>query len=147
MSNSDNPNAGSDDAGSSASVVGQASGLFRSLTQLIATLVTLAQTRLELLTVELQEEVQRAAALALYGFVALLAAMLGLFFGAFTIVFIYWDTHRILAAGLVTLTFFALAAIAVFALLAKIRAQPRFLDATLSELKKDTESLRDRTHE
>ena len=38
-----------------------AGGLLRSLTRMLATLVALAQTRLELLTTELQEEVQRAA--------------------------------------------------------------------------------------
>lgn len=124
--------------------LGQASGLLRSLSQVLATLVTLAQTRLELLTVELQEEVQRAASLAMVGFVALLAAVLGLLFGGLTVVFIFWDTHRVLAASLVTLVFFAVAGAAVGMLMAKLRAQRRPLDATLSELKKDAESLRAR---
>ena len=38
-----------------------AMGLFRSMGNLAATLVGIAHTRLELLTTELQEEVQRAA--------------------------------------------------------------------------------------
>ncbi len=120
---------------------GAATGLFRSLTNLVATLVTLAQTRLELLTTELQEEVQRAAGLVVWALVAMLAGMMGLIFGGLTVVFLYWDTHRVLAALLVTAALFAFAAIAVFMLVAKINARPRFLDATLTELAKDATSL------
>jgi len=129
----------------SAPAPGAATGLFRSLTTLVATLLTVAQTRLELLTTELQEEVQRAAGLVVWAFVALLAGMIGLFMGALTIVFIYWDTHRVLAAVLATCAFFFFAGIAVSILMLKINARPRFLDATLTELAKDGESLRNRT--
>ncbi len=142
MSN-DAPEADDGSAGSE-HIAGPATSLFRSLTDFVATLVSLVQTRVELLTTELQEEVQRAAVLVVYAFVALLAAMIGLLFGALTVVFIYWDTHRVLAALLVTVAFFVLAVTAVLILLAKVRAQPRMLDATLSELKKDAARLRDR---
>src|SRR5690242_18711881 len=100
---------------------GLASGLFRSITQFVASLVTLTQTRLELLTTELREEIQRVASLAVYAFIALLAAMLGLFFLGLAIVIVYWDTHRVLAAWLVTATFFSLAVIAVVTLVLKTR--------------------------
>ena len=123
---------------------GLASGLFRSITQFVASLVTLTQTRLELLTTELREEVQRVASLAVYAFIALLAAMLGLFFLGLAIVIVYWDTHRVMAAWLVTATFFSLAIIAVVTLVLKTRNQPPILDATLNELKKDAAQLRER---
>lgn len=123
---------------------GLASGLFRSVTQFVASLVALTQTRLELLTTELQEEVQRVASLAVYAFIALLAAMLGLFFFGLAIVIVYWDTHRVLAAWLVTAAFFALAIIAIVTLVVKAKTQPPILDATLSELKKDAAQLRER---
>ena len=120
---------------------GAATGLFRSLSNLFATLVTLAQTRLELLTTELHEEVQHAVGVAIWAFVVLLAAMIGLILGGLTIVFVYWDTHRVLAATLVTAAFFAVALVAALVLIAKINARPRFLDATLTELARDSESL------
>jgi uncharacterized membrane protein YqjE len=123
---------------------GAASGLFKSLTGLVATLVAIAQTRLELLTTELQEEVQRAAGLVVWAFVALLSAMIGLFLAGLTIVFVYWETNRVLAALLVTGGFFVIAAIAVLILIAKVNARPRFLDATLTELARDGESLKER---
>ena len=121
---------------------GTTTGLFKSLSRLVATLVTIVQTRLELLTTELQEEVHRAATLVLWALIALFTAIIGLFIGGLTIVFVYWDTHRVLASILVTAAFFVFAGIAVFILMLKIQAHKRFLDATLTELAKDTEALR-----
>jgi uncharacterized membrane protein YqjE len=106
--------------------------------------VSIAHTRVELLTTELQEEVQRAAGLVIWAFVALLSAMIGLFLGGLTIVFVYWETNRVLAALLVTGGFFLVAAIAILVLLAKVNSRPRFLDATLTELARDSESLKNR---
>jgi uncharacterized membrane protein YqjE len=123
---------------------GAATGLFRSLTNLAATLVALAQTRLELLTTELQEEVQRTVGLVIWSFIALLAVMIGLILGGLAIVFVYWDTHRVLAAVLVAAVFFVIAAIAILVLLAKVNGRPRFLDATLTELSRDSDSLKTR---
>ncbi len=117
-------------------------GLFRSLGNLAATLVGIAYTRLELLTTELQEEVQRAAHLLLWAAVALLAGMLALFLGALTVIFYFWETHRLLASLLITALFAGLAVLAVGMLVAKLRAKPPILEATLTELARDREQLR-----
>ncbi len=130
------------DGQSSGAQPGAATGLFGSLSRLMGTLVAIVQTRLELLTTELQEEVHRAATLVLWALIALFTAIIGLFLGGLTIVFVYWDTHRVLAAVLVTTAFFVLAAIAVLILMLKIQAHKRFLDTTLTELAKDSEALR-----
>jgi uncharacterized membrane protein YqjE len=95
-----------------------AMGLLRSVGNLGATLVGIAHTRLQLLTTELQEEVQRAAHVLLWAAVALLAGMLAVFLGALTVIFYFWDTHRLLASLLVTGSLFALAGVAVVVLLA-----------------------------
>jgi len=135
------------DSGSSAGAEsryasGAATGLFRSLRNLLATLLTIAQTRLELLTTELQEEVQRAVGMVVWAFVALVFALIGLLFGGLTIVFAYWETHRVLASILVTGGFLTLAIVAALVLMAKINERPRFLDATLTELSRDREALK-----
>jgi uncharacterized membrane protein YqjE len=119
-----------------------AMGLLSSLGNLAATLVGIAHTRLQLLTTELQEEVQRAAQVLIWSAIALLAGMLAVFLGALTVIFYYWDTHRLLASLLVTGAFFALALIAVTVLMAKLRVKPQLLDATLNELKRDHQHLR-----
>jgi uncharacterized membrane protein YqjE len=119
-----------------------AMGLFRSLGNLAATLVGIAHTRLELLTTELQEEVQRAAHVLLWAAVAMLAAMLAAFLGALTIIFYFWETHRLLAALLVTGSFAAVAVLAMLIMFSKLHSKPPLLDATLTELARDREQLR-----
>lgn len=120
---------------------GPISGLFRSLAHLLATAVGIAQTRLELLSTELQEEVHRVAEIMLWATVALLAGGVGLFMLALVVIFIFWDTHRMLASVAVTGVFFVIAATAGLVLRAKVRGKPPMLDATLAELKKDRASL------
>jgi uncharacterized membrane protein YqjE len=117
-------------------------GLFHSLNNFIATLVAIAHTRLQLLTTELQEEVQEVAQLLIWSFVALFAAMMALFLGALTVIFVFWDTHRILAALIMTALFLAIAAAGALMLRRRLRSKPPMLDATLAELAKDRDQLR-----
>jgi uncharacterized membrane protein YqjE len=120
---------------------GPVSGLFHSLAHLLATAIGVAQTRLEPLSTELQEEMHRVAEIMLWATVALLAAGVGLFMLAFVVIIVFWDTPRILASIAVTSVFFLIAAIAALMLRAKVRSKPPLLDATLAELKKDRVSL------
>ncbi|HKE45580.1 MAG TPA: phage holin family protein [Steroidobacteraceae bacterium] len=121
-----------------------ASGLFRSLSNLLATLVELAQTRFELLTTEIQEEIQRAATLLIWGSIALLASGIGVFFVGITIIVAFWDTHRLAAAIAVTGTVIAIMVIAIVVLRTQIRSRRRLMDATRSELEKDRQQFSDR---
>jgi uncharacterized membrane protein YqjE len=120
---------------------GPVGGLFTSIAQLLATVVGIAQTRIELLSTELQEEVHRVAEIAILSAVALLAAGAGLFLLALAVILVFWDTHRVAASIGVTLTFFLIAVLAAFVLRAKVRRKPPLLDATLAELKKDRAHL------
>jgi uncharacterized membrane protein YqjE len=123
---------------------GPVGGLFASIAQLLATAVGIAQTRLELLTTELQEEIHRVAEIMVYSAIALLAAGVGLFLLALVVIFVFWDTHRMAASIAVTSTFFLIAVVAALVLRAKVRAKPPMLDATIAELKKDRASLMSR---
>jgi uncharacterized membrane protein YqjE len=123
---------------------GPLGGLVHSLTQVVATLVAMAQTRLELLTTELQEEIQRAALVLLWAFVALFAAGIGLFLLALAAIFAYWETHRVLVSVLLTLTFFGIAAFAALYLRKLLRSRLRMLEGTLGELARDKQYLDER---
>ena len=127
-----------DDAGAE---LGPIQGFFRSLGNLLATLVGIAHTRLELLSTEIQQEVHRAAQILVWTLVALLAAGIGLFLAALVTIFVFWDSHRIVASVAVTIAFFVIAAVAGVVVRAKIRSKPRLLEATLNELAKDREGL------
>lgn len=120
---------------------GAVSGVLRSFAQLLATAIGIAQTRLELLTTELQEEVHRVAEIMVWTAVAMLAAGVGLFLLALVVIFVFWDTHRVVASVAVTAAFFLISAVALLVLRAKVRGKPPMLDATIAELKKDRETL------
>lgn len=120
---------------------GPVSGLFKSISNLFATLIAIAQTRVELLTTELQAEVQRSGEIIVWTLIALLAATMALLWIAIFIVVLFWDSHRVLA-GLSVIAFFSVIAVtAGFVLRAKIRGKPRLLEATRAELAKDREQL------
>lgn len=125
-------------------VRGPLNGLLDSLTKVMATVLAMAQTRLELLTTEVQEEIRRGAGALLWAFVALFAAGIGLFMAALALVFVFWDSHRVLVSVLVTLMFFVVALVAVWRLRRMTRSKPRLLDATLSELQQDRTALEER---
>jgi uncharacterized membrane protein YqjE len=120
---------------------GPVSSLLGSLARVLGTVLGIAQTRLELLSTELQQEVSQAAQMLLWAFVAVFAAGTGLFLGGLVLIFAFWDTHRLLAAVLVMGFFFLLAVVAVLVLRAKVRSRGRLFEATLAEFAKDREQL------
>ena len=118
-------------------------GLFDSVKSLLSTLVAIAHNRLELLSTELHEEVERVALLLLWGAVALFFAFLAVVFIAVLILVAFWDS-RVLTASLLAVSFFALALIAALVARHQLAAKPRPFDATLNELAKDREQLKPR---
>jgi uncharacterized membrane protein YqjE len=119
-------------------------GLLQSLNQLLATLVAIVHTRLELLTTELQEEVRQVGAILLWAFVAAFAAMMGLFLIALAVIFVFWDTHRLAAALAMVAMFIGVAVAAGLILRHKLNTKPPLLDDTLAELAKDRDQLKAR---
>jgi uncharacterized membrane protein YqjE len=121
---------------------GPISGLLRSLARLGSTFVAIVHTRFELLTTELQQEMYRVAEIMVWTVIAILSAGIGLFLAALVVVFVFWDTHRLLASVCVTVTFFAIAVIALLVLSAKVKGRPKLLEGTLSELANDASQLK-----
>jgi uncharacterized membrane protein YqjE len=115
--------------------------VFDSVRQLLAQIVALVRLRLELITNELAAEVQRAARVLVWAFVALLFGALGLLLGAFTLIIALWEQSRVLASVLVTCSFFGIAGFAVWNFWRGINARPRLLEATLDELSRDRDAL------
>jgi uncharacterized membrane protein YqjE len=122
--------------------VGPIGGLIASVRNAVATLVAIAQTRLEIISTELDEQIGRAANLLLWAFVALLAAGIGLFVGALVLIFAFWDTHRLLVSLLVMGFFMLLSGVAALVLRAKLAQRPPLFGATIAELSRDRDHLR-----
>jgi uncharacterized membrane protein YqjE len=112
-------------------------GMIASLQRLFATLLLLARSRLELVSVEVEEQVAYAANLLVWSMAAIACASLGAFFLGATIIIACWDRYRLLAAVLVTavLTLLALGAVAIVR--SRLRDRPRFLAATIEEFSRD----------
>jgi uncharacterized membrane protein YqjE len=116
-------------------------GLFDSAKALLATLIAIAHTRVELLSTELHEEVGRVALLLLWGAMALFFVFLAIAFLALVILIAFWDDRRLLVATLMAGLFLVLAVVAGFKARYQIAAKPRPFDASLNELAKDREAL------
>lgn len=119
-------------------------GLFDSLKVLAASLVAIAHTRLELLSTELEEERVWLVSTLAWALAALFCAGLAIVLAAVWVVAVFWDTHRLLALGVLTGGFFLATVLAALVVLAKIRAKPRLFAGSLAELSKDHEQLRRR---
>ena len=119
-----------------------ATSLLRSLVQLGGSLLATTLTRVDLLTTEVSENVERGVRILLWGFVAALSAVLALLLAGVTLIIWFWDTYRMGAAVGVTLLFAALAAVAAAVVRIRMRDKPRLLDATRSELRRDLAALR-----
>lgn len=132
-------------AGDGEAPLGPVRRLIASVSGLLATAISMGRTRLELLTIEVREEVQRAAGLLAWALVAVLAGAAGVVFAGLSVIFAFWDTHRILAAVLVTAAFVGLAAAAALTVRSRMQSRPAFLRATLAELARDEEQLRGRS--
>ena len=116
-------------------------GLLDSLRRMLATLLALAATRLELVTTELEEEMHRLARLLLWSLASLLAASLALLLGAATIIVACWDSYRLAAAGGLTALFTVAALVGWWMVRRQLRERPPLLAATRQELERDQAAL------
>lgn len=123
---------------------GRSGGLFDSVRTLANTLLAIAQTRLELLSTELEEERLRLSSMLVWTLVALFCAGLGVVFATMVFVIALWDTNRLLAVGIPAILFLLGAVVAWLIVLGKARAKPRLFAASLAELSKDREQLNPR---
>lgn len=115
--------------------------LARNLAQLGASSLLLARQRLELASLDVEEELLRIGLLLAGALVTALMLALALSAAAATIVIYFWEGARLAAAIGVT-GFFTLAGVLmVWRLVSALRNKPRFLAATLAELDKDGQRL------
>jgi uncharacterized membrane protein YqjE len=120
---------------------GRAEGLLESLRNLARTFVALVQTRIEIFASEIDEERARLARIAVLAAFAALCIGLAVVLVVFLLVVLFWEMNRVLAIGALA-GFFAVCALAAsLALSSAIRQRPKFLAATLAELRKDEKEL------
>src|SRR6185295_19519222 len=82
-------------------------GLLASLRKLGSTFLELLQTRLELIATEIEEERTRLIRLLILSAVAGFFLALGIVVLTFFIIVLAWDTHRVLATGILAVLYLA----------------------------------------
>src|SRR5262245_25220019 len=114
--------------------------LLESARTMLADVISLGQTRFELFSVELREELARIATLLIGGLAALVLALLGIAFAAFALIVAVDPQYRLLTVCLVAVGFFAAAALLGWTVLRFARIKRRAFGATLAELRRDYEA-------
>ncbi len=117
-------------------------GLLDSAQTLLAGVLSLARTRLELFGTELQEQLTRLFFALLCAVMVLLLGAHAAMFAGIALILSLGEEYRAPAAGAIALVFLALAAAAGWTLRGLIRAEPRPFDASLTELERDYQALR-----
>ena len=115
--------------------------LLLSIKNLVSTGTSIAQTRLELISVDVQ--IARTKLISLLAMIV--SALFFLFFGlvmlALFIVIYSWESDRMLALGLLTSAFLLIGLILTLLVMQSMRTMPRLFEASIAELAKDRESL------
>ena len=115
--------------------------LLSSIKNLVATGASIAKTRLELLSVD----VQIARIQFLQSFVMIVSALFFLFFGllmlALLIVIYNWESDRLMALSLLAGAFLSIGMILAALVIQSLRTMPKLFEASITELAKDTEAL------
>jgi uncharacterized membrane protein YqjE len=115
--------------------------LLSSIKNLAATGASIAQTRLELLSVDVQ--IARSKFISLL--VMIVCALFFLFFGlvmlSLLIVIYSWESDRMLALSLLTSGFITIGLILAILIVRSLRTMPKLFEASIAELAKDREDL------
>ncbi|MBU3628563.1 phage holin family protein [Polynucleobacter sp. AP-Reno-20A-A9] len=115
--------------------------ILSSIKGLASTGASIAQTRLELLSVDVQ--IARSKFISLLAMIV--SALFFLFFGlvmlALLIVIYSWESDRMLALGLLTGAFLSVGLILAALILQSLRKMPKLFEASIAELAKDREAL------
>jgi len=115
--------------------------LLLSIKNLVSTGASIAQTRLELISVDVK--IARTQLISLL--IMIVSALFFLFFGlvmlALFIVIYSWESDRMMALGLFTSAFLLIGLILALLVMQSMRTMPKLFEASIAELAKDRESL------
>lgn len=118
-------------------------GLLQSIKHLAGSVLAAAQTRLEILATEIEEERLRLEQLLLLTLAAAFCLGMALVLSVAFVVIYFWDTHRLLTVAVFAAAFLAAAAAFGGILRAKVQTRPKPFPVTRDELAKDGAMLRE----
>jgi len=101
-----------------------------------------AQDRIELFTVELQEEKFRLIQTFVWISAAIFMGMMTITFASLTLVYLFWDSSRLAVLGGLTVLYAGALAVIIIAFRGYIARQPSPFAATLHEIEEDRACIR-----
>lgn len=113
-----------------------------AIRRLTASLVESGETRLRLAVLELEEERERLFVMLLLSGIALMLICFGIGLAILLVVVAFWDTHRLLAIALSGGILLVLGGLIAWRVKV-IASQRSLLRSTLSNLSRDSDSLKD----
>lgn len=117
-------------------------GLLDTLRTLGDSLLGSLHDRLELISVEVQEEKHRLIRTFVWISAAIFTGMMAIAFASLTLVVYFWDTARVAALGSLTLCYTAALVAIILALRRHLAHQPGPFAATLEEFQEDRACIR-----
>lgn len=115
-------------------------GLFDAFKNTAALALDAAQTRLELLSLEIEEERVRLSALVVLALVALFFLGLAIVFAALLLVAVW--PHPVWVFGTLAAVFLAAGTALAVRALRNVKTKPRVFETSVAELRKDRDHLR-----
>ncbi len=115
--------------------------LLSSIKNLVATGASIVQTRLELLSIDVQIARSKFISLLVMIVCALFFLFIGLVMLALLIVIYSWEADRMMALGLLTGAFLTIGLILALLIVQSLRTMPQLFEASITELAKDHEAL------
>ncbi|HET6619501.1 MAG TPA: phage holin family protein [Dongiaceae bacterium] len=118
-------------------------GIVRSARRMLAILVSMARTRLNLLAIEIMQEKSRLWLLLILTALAMLFAFMALLTLSLFVVVAFWDANRLLAIGCLFAFYVAAVVVTLVVLRQKSKIGSNLFAGTLGELAKDSAALQD----
>ncbi len=115
--------------------------LLSSLKNLVSTGASIVQTRLELISTDVQIARSKFLSLLIMVIFTLFFLFFGLVMLALLIVIYSWESDRMLALSLLTSSFLVVGFILALVVLRSLKTMPKLFEATIAELAKDRQEL------
>ena len=112
-----------------------------SAKSLLVTLLAMGQTRLEMFSTEIEEQREWLTAMLAWTLIALFSAALAVILTTLLVIVIYWDSHRLLAIGIMIGVFVLATAVSWRIVWNMQHEKPKIFSGSISELSKDRELL------
>lgn len=116
-------------------------GLFESLTRLAASLVSTLYLRLDLLSADIERARAQMLSLLILTVIAGFCLGVGVVLAMLLLAAVFWETHRLLALGLLAGFFLVLGGMLMGVAMSKSRTRPSVFAASLAELARDRQHL------